>query len=129
MRPIRYGVQIWSSKPFKEIVEQVCFAEKLGYDTAWIIDSQLLAPDIYVKLTACAYNMKRITLAAGVTNTVTRNPTVTAGALTSLADLAPGRISAAISLGGSSVTTIGGSHAKLAQFRRDFELIARLLMS
>ncbi len=127
MRAIRFGVQIWSSKPVQKIVEQVCLAEELGYDTAWIIDSQLLAPDIYVKLTACAYNTKRITLAAGVTNTVTRNPTVTAGALASLADLAPGRIRAAISLGGSSVTTIGVPHAKLAEFRKDVELIARLL--
>ncbi len=127
MRPIRFGVQIWSSKPVQKIVEQVRFAEELGFDTAWIIDSQLLAPDIYVKLTACAFNTKRITLAAGVTNTVTRNPTVTAGALASLADLAPGRIRAAISLGGSSVTTIGVPHAKLAEFRKDVELIARLL--
>ena len=129
MRPIRYGVQIWSSKPVKEIVEQVCFAEELGHDTAWIIDSQLLAPDIYVTLTACVYNTKRITLAVGVTDTVTRNPTVTASALASLADLSPGRIRAATSLGGSSVTTIGVPHAKLAQFRNDFELIARLLMN
>jgi len=110
-----------------KIVDQVRFAEALGYDTAWIIDSQLLAPDIYVKLTACALQTQRIALGAGVTNTVTRNPTVTAGALASIADLAPGRVRAALSLGGSSVTSIGVPLARLAQFREDVRLIARLL--
>lgn len=113
--------------PVKKIVEQVRLAEELGYDSAWMIDSQLLSPDIYVKLTACALNTKRITLGAGVTNTLTRNPTVTAGALAAVADLAPGRIHAAISLGGSAVTSIGISPARVLKLRNDFQLIAGLL--
>ena len=52
---------------------------------------------------------------------------VTAGALASLAGLAPGRIAAALSVGGSSVKSIGLPTARLVDFRRDFEVIARLL--
>jgi len=127
MPPGRFGVQLWGPLPIPKVIEQVRLAEELGYDSAWLIDSQLIAPELYVKLTACALNTRRITLGAGVTNTVTRYPTVTASALAALADLAPGRIAAALSVGGSSVKSVGLPTAKLADLRRDYELVARLL--
>ena len=127
MAPIRFGVEIFSSSPVPKIVELVQLAEELGYDSVWLTDSQLVMPELYTKLAACAVNTKRITLGPGVTNTRTRHPTVTASALATLADLAPGRVAAAISVGGSSHFSLGWKPDRLADFRRNFELIQGLL--
>ena len=127
MRPIRFGFEIFSRGPVAKIIEEVQYAEELDYDSVWFTDSQLVMPELYTKLTACALNTKRITLAPGVTNTRTRHPTVTASALATLADLAPGRVAAGIGVGGSSHHPLGWKPDRLADFRRNFELIARLL--
>jgi alkanesulfonate monooxygenase SsuD/methylene tetrahydromethanopterin reductase-like flavin-dependent oxidoreductase (luciferase family) len=127
MRPVRYGLQLRDSEPVPKVIALVQLAEELGYHSVWLQDSELLSPELYTKLAACALNTRRITVAAGVTHTRTRYPTVTASGLATLADLAPGRIAASIGRGGSAHQLLGWKAVKLADFRRDFDLIARLL--
>ena len=127
MPPIRFGVHVHIEGPVQRILERVQLAEELGYDSVWVGDSQLIMPEPYAVLGACALNTKRITLGMGVSNASTRHPTVIASGLAALADLAPGRVTAVIGVGGSSHGALGWKPDKLVDFRRNFELIARLL--
>ncbi len=127
MRPIRFGVHIHVEGSAATVVEKVRLAEELGYDSVWVGDSQLIMPEPFTQLAACVFNTKRIILGVGITNTRTRHPTVTASALAALADLAPGRVAAAFGVGGSSHGSLGWKKDRLADYRRNFELIAGLL--
>ncbi len=127
MPAVRFGVHIHIEGSARRVVEQVRLAEELGYDSAWVGDSQLIMPEAYAVLGACALNTTRITLAMGVSNTGTRHPTVIASGLAALADLAPGRVATVMGVGGSSHGSLGMKKERLVDFRRNFELIARLL--
>ena len=63
---MKYGVGIVSNQPLPRVVEQVKLAEDLGYESVWMIDSQLNCRELYVTLTACALATSRIKLAAGL---------------------------------------------------------------
>lgn len=111
---MKYGVGIVSNLPVPRVVEQVKLAEDLGYESAWMIDSQLTCRELYVTLTACALATSRIKLAAGVTAPRTRHASVTAGAFASLHDIAPGRLILGMSVGNTLVNSIGAKRSTVA---------------
>lgn len=81
--------------------------------------------DVYVALTVAAQHSSRLRLGPMVTNLVTRAPQVTARALRSLGELAPGRIFAGIGAGDSALAGAGmrplnvdGMRTRLADLRR-----------
>lgn len=111
---MKYGVGIVSNLPVPRVVEQVKLAEDLGYESAWMIDSQLTCRELYVTLTACALATSRIRLAAGVTAPRTRHASVTAGAFASLHDIAPGRLILGMSVGNTLVNSIGAKRSTVA---------------
>jgi 5,10-methylenetetrahydromethanopterin reductase len=108
----------------------VRYLEASGFDCAWIGDSPPLGwPDVYVTLTLCAGDTSRITLAPGVTNPITRHPSVTANALMNLQRLSGGRVQLGIGVGYSAVRALGLKPATLgalaeyvAELRRIFEV-------
>ncbi len=125
---LRFGVHVHIEGSIQKAIEQVQLAEELGYDSAWVGDSQLIMPEPYTLLAACALKTKRITLGMGVSNVGTRHPTVIASGLAALSDLAPGRVTAVMGVGGSSHDSVGLQQDKLIEFRIKFELVARLLL-
>lgn len=127
MRPVSYGFMVFSNLSVPQVVEQVKVGEALSFDSAWLLDSQLVGREVFVALTACALATSRIRLGPGVTHTATRHPSVVASGFASLAEVAPGRISLAIGFGDSAIRGLGGKPVKLAQYREDFEIIRRLL--
>jgi 5,10-methylenetetrahydromethanopterin reductase len=96
-----------NNEPVPEIVRQVQLAESLGFDTAWVTDSHLVCRELWVTLAACALGTSRIRLGPGVTVPHTRHFSVTASAVATLEDLAPGRVVLGIGTGGSSAETMG----------------------
>src|SRR5205814_10266543 len=86
---------------------QVQLAERLGYDTVWMTDSHLVCRELWVTLAACAVATSRIRLGPGVTVPHSRHVSVTASAIATLHDLAPGRVVICIGQGGSSAQTMG----------------------
>ena len=90
-----------------DIVRQVRLAESLGYAAAWITDTHLVCRELWVTLGACAAATSRIRLGPGVTVPHTRHVSVTASAVLSLEELAPGRVVVGIGTGGSSAQTMG----------------------
>lgn len=127
MRNVSFGFMLFTNESVPRTVEQVRLGEQLGFESAWLVDSQLVVRDVFVALTACALGTSKIRLGPGVTHTVTRHPTVVAGGFASLAELAPGRTELQVGFGDSAIRGLGGKPARLEQFRQDFLLIRSLL--
>jgi 5,10-methylenetetrahydromethanopterin reductase len=104
---MRFDVGILATEPVADIVRQVKLAESLGYDTAWIADTHLVCRELWVTLGACATATSRIRLGPGVTVPHTRHVSVTASAVLTLEEFAPGRVVLGIGTGGSSAQTMG----------------------
>jgi 5,10-methylenetetrahydromethanopterin reductase len=104
---VKFDLAILATEPLPVIVRQVQLAERLGYDTAWITDTHLVCRELWVTLAACAAATSRIGLGPGVTVPHSRHVSVTASAVATLHDLAPGRVVIGVGTGGSSAQTMG----------------------
>jgi 5,10-methylenetetrahydromethanopterin reductase len=104
---VKFDLAILASEPLPVVVRQVQLAERLGYDTAWITDTHLVCRELWVTLAACATATSRIRLGPGVTVPHSRHVSVTASAVASLEELAPGRVVIGVGTGGSSAQTMG----------------------
>ncbi len=126
---MRFSVMIWpySGHTIEPVVRLAQCAEACDFETVYVGDSQMLWNDVYICLACCAQATQRVRLGPGVTNLVTRHPTVTANALVSLNMLSQGRAVLGIGAGDSAVRTAGLSPAKRDQLRRDIILIRDVL--
>lgn len=102
-------------------------AEKAGFDYLWLPDSQLLWRDVWATLGAVAVNTGRIILGTNVTNPVTREAAVTAGASATMVEAAPGRFVLGIGVGDSSVRIQGRRPARMAELAGYIEEVRSLL--
>ena len=82
-------------------------AEQLGFESAWLADSQLYTKNVYVALTLAAERTESIRIGPGVTNPLTRHPTVTANAIAGLLEVSGGRAQLGIGSGDASVIRWG----------------------
>jgi len=104
---VKFDLGILATQPVAEIVKQVQLAEDLGFETVWMTDTHLVCRELWVTLTACVLGTKRIKLGPGVTVPHSRHASVTASAILTLEELAPGRIVLGMGTGGSSAQTMG----------------------
>ncbi len=126
---MRFSVMIWpySGQTIEPVVRLTQYAEAHGFETVYIGDSQMLWNDVYVCLACCAQATRRVKLGTGVTNLVTRHPTVTANAMVSLNMLSQGRAVLGVGAGDSAVRTAGLSPMKRDQLRDNVVFIRQLL--
>ena len=89
--------------------------EAEGVRRIWVIDSQLAMKDVYAGLVVAALNTTRIGLGTGVTNAVTRHPTVTANAITAVDEISGGRAVLGLGAGDSALYGIGLKPQKVAE--------------
>src|SRR3970040_1061380 len=87
----RLGLALWGTEPVARLAAHARLAEELGFDSVWVIDSQLLCREVYVTLAAIALATKNIRFGPGVTQPVTRHASVTASAIATLQDTSGGR--------------------------------------
>jgi 5,10-methylenetetrahydromethanopterin reductase len=123
---MRYGAGAFP----RSVAFAVEYAETLesrGFEKLWITDSHQLYADPYVTLTACAAATDELELSPGVTNPLTRHPTVTADAIASVDQVSEGRASLAIGAGDSAVYSIGETPASVEELRETAVEIRRLL--
>lgn len=85
----------------------VRLAEELGYRRAWLYDSPALYPDVWMILAECARRTSVIELGPGVAIPSLRHPMVTAAAIVTLSDLAPGRVNVAFGSGFTGRLALG----------------------
>ncbi len=107
MSSMTFGVGLFPTEPLPKIVELARLSEELGFSHIWIGDSHLIWREAYVNLGAVAVNTSKIKLGTGVTNPLTRHPSVIASAFATVEEMAPGRCAVGIGLGDISVETMG----------------------
>lgn len=121
------GVGLFGTEPVARMVELAQLAEELGFENAWIGDSQNIWRDAYVTLGASAAATSRVVLGTGVTNAVTRHVSVLASAWATLAELAPERMVFAIGTGDSSLRTMGMKPRTVAELEARIGELRQLL--
>ena len=85
--------------PSRNAAERVALAESLGYQRAWLYDSPALYGDVWAGLALAAERTKRIGLGTAVLVPSLRHVMVTAAAIGTIEELAPGRLAVAIGTG------------------------------
>ena len=102
-------------------------AEELGFSHIWVADTQLMAGDVFVCLALIATATRRVKLGTGVAIAGTRIAPVTACALGSLNQLAPGRVVCGIGTGNSARRTMGLPPYTLRELREHVGVVRGLL--
>ena len=92
----------------------VARAEELGWDYAFVPDSQLRRHDTYVLLAFAAQATSRIHLGPLLANPITRHPTVTAGSIATVDEVSEGRAFLGLGIGDTAVRLSGLRPAKVA---------------
>ena len=82
-------------------------AEALGFYRAWFPDSQMIWSDCYVSMAIAATKTSRILLGTGVTNAGTRVAPITANAIATVNQIAPGRVFLGIGTGHTAMRIMG----------------------
>ena len=111
-----FGVGLFPTEPLQKMIHLAKVAEESGYSHVWVGDSHLIWREAYVNMTAMMLHTSKMKFGTGVTNPLTRHPSVLASAYATLEEYAPGRMIVGIGLGDSSVETMGLKPSTLANF-------------
>jgi len=95
---VKFGIEIIPAYNYSEINRYAILAEKSKLEYFWVSD-HISHRNVYVCLTSIATNTKKIKIGPGVTNPYLIHPVITAQALLSLNEIAPGRIVCGIGAG------------------------------
>src|SRR5256712_3820250 len=109
------------------MIQLAKLSEELGFTHIWVGDSHLIWREAYVNVAAVALNTSKVKIGTGVTNPLTRHPSVVASAYATLEEYSPGRMIVGIGLGDSSVETMGMKPAKLSYFEKTMQQMRDLL--
>jgi 5,10-methylenetetrahydromethanopterin reductase len=123
----RFGIRLPACHPVDQVARAARRAEELGFDQAWVPDSQLLWRDPFSTLTAMALGTDRLRIGTAVTNVETRHPSVVASAARTVAELAPGRFVLGVGVGNSAVEPIGLRSTTQAALRERLAQVTGLL--
>ncbi|MCB1749464.1 MAG: LLM class flavin-dependent oxidoreductase [Gammaproteobacteria bacterium] len=107
--------------------EFIRYAEELGYDRAWVGDSQMIWSDCYATLALAAHHTTRIQLGTGVSIAGTRIAPVTAHSIASIAALAPGRVFLGLGTGHTAMRVMGQDPMRVKAFREYLRVVRSLL--
>ena len=124
---MEFGVGLFPTEPLPKMMRLAKLSEELGFSHVWIGDSHLIWREAYVNMAAVALNTSKVKIGTGVTNPLTRHPSVVASAYATLEELAPGRFIVGIGLGDSSVETMGMKPARLPYFENTISQMRALL--
>ena len=103
MAPLKFGIEFVPKDPYWKLAAYAIQSEKAGFDNLWVTD-HYGNRNVYVSLAAAALFTKKITFGTGVTNPWMVNPVVTAQAIATLNEMAPGRV--VLGMGAGDKTTL-----------------------
>jgi 5,10-methylenetetrahydromethanopterin reductase len=121
MSAFEFGVGLFPTEPLPKMIQLAKLSEELGFSHIWVGDSHLIWREAYVNMAAVALNTTKVKVGTGVTNPLTRHPSVVASAYATLEEYSPGRMIVGIGLGDSSVETMGMKPAKLSFFEKTIQ--------
>lgn len=123
---IQFGLRLPACRPVSEVAEAAAVAERVGFDEIWVPDCALLWREVWVTLSAIALKTSKPRLGPCITTPVTRHPSVTAGAITSLDELSGGRAILGLGPGDASVSMVERSPARVQTMREAIQTIRSL---
>lgn len=123
----KFGINRQDAESPSAFAADVARIEALGWDCAWLPDSQLRRRDTYVLLAAAAQATASIQLGTLLVNPVTRHPSVTASSIATIDELAPGRVALGFGAGDTAVRLMGLRPARVAEMEDAIVLMRRLL--
>ncbi len=121
---MRFGIFVATKVDDWQLIRE---AERLGYDSAWVPDSQMIWSDCYATLALAAANTTRIRLGTGVAIPGTRIAPVTAHSIASINRLAPGRVFLGIGTGHTAMRVMGMPPMRVPAFREYLRVVRALL--
>ena len=124
----RYGISLGVSprEPLSRTAELARAVDDQGFEALWYIDFQLGMKDVYAAMNLAALSTENVLIGAGVTNLVTRHPTVTANATAALDELSGGRALLGLGAGWSAVLGAGGAPSRLKDLRSGIDEFRQL---
>jgi len=108
-------------------VDYVVEAEALGYRHCWMADSQMIWSDVYAMLALVADRTTSISIGTGVAVAGLRPAPVTAAAMATINQLAPGRTFCGIGTGNTAMRIMGHKPMRIAEFDRYLTELGPLL--
>jgi len=122
----RFGL-ISVPRSVRTAVEDARLAEAHGFSLYGVADSQSVFRELYATLAMCAQATSRIRLGPTVTNPITRHPAVTAAAIATVDEIAPGRAMLGVGSGDSAILNLGERPVTLGGLREYVEAVRALL--
>ena len=121
-----FGIEFVPMELFWRTTYYTIQAERLGYDSIWITD-HFNNRNVYVSLAVIANYTDRIRLGPGVTNPYLVHPVMTAQSVSSLNEVAPGRVICGIGAGDKTTLEMVGVEMRkpLRTVREAVEVIRR----
>jgi 5,10-methylenetetrahydromethanopterin reductase len=108
-------------------LDYVVEAERLGFTHCWMADSQMIWSDVYAMLALAAERTSTMRIGTGVAVAGTRPSSVTAAALATINELAPGRVFCGIGTGNTAMRIMGHKPMPIAEFDRYLTELRSLL--
>jgi 5,10-methylenetetrahydromethanopterin reductase len=127
MTGVKFGVGLFPTEPLQRMLTLVKLSEDMGFSCAYMGDSQMIWREPYVIMGAAAMVTKKITLATGVTNPVTRDLGVLAASWVTLRETVGDRVLVGIGAGDSSVETLGKKPSTLANLEKSIGILRDLI--
>ena len=122
-----FHIGILPDRPLADFQRWLPGAEALGIEGVWVADSQSVFRDAYMALALFGQVTKRMMLATGVTNVVTRHPAVLAQSFATLDETSGGRAILGVGVGCSAVANIGVAASKLKRLEEVIGVLRRLM--
>jgi 5,10-methylenetetrahydromethanopterin reductase len=97
----------FGTPPRRDVVDLALCAEELGYTRIWLYDSPAVYGDLWVALARIAERTERIGLGTAVAVPNLRHVMVTASAVATIEELAPGRLACAFGAGFTARKALG----------------------
>lgn len=107
---------------------KAALAEKYGFDSIFTGDMQSTHRELHMSLAVMGGSTSRVTLGSGMTNPVTRDLGVTAGAFATLAEYTDGRAFIGLACGDSALHNIGLKPVKLDALETYIHALRQLLV-
>jgi 5,10-methylenetetrahydromethanopterin reductase len=107
---VKFGIEFVPRDPYWKIIYYAVQAERGGFRNLWITD-HFNNRNVYVTLTTAAIYSNKITFGPGVTNPYMVNPVITAQAVATLNEMAPGRV--VLGMGAGDKTTLESVGAEM----------------
>ena len=125
---MKFGVLIDPVYKPEELVEIAEKVEDWDFSSFWYPDEKFFR-DCYIGLTLIAHHTRRINIGTCVTEPYARHPIITAAAIGSLAELAPGRTWLGIGAGGRGFRAMGIERRRPAVAIREAVHVIRKLLA